>query len=259
VAEPATPHATHDQALVAAYAADDLAGTAHGAAEQLLARCPACARLADDLRAIALATRALPAPVRPRSFTIAPEQAERLRPTGWRRLVGSGRRPELGLLRPLAATLTTLGVAGLLLTALPAGPAALLGVAGRTDGRAGAPAVTEDLEQQHVTAPPPTEGQFQGAQRPEPVPLASPAAGQASGRKTESDQGGPGTDTSNVGDAGADAGGGPDASGEPARDGEVAAVDSGPAEAPRWLLVLSLALLAAGLGLFAAYRLQRDD
>jgi hypothetical protein len=143
VAEPATPHATHDQALVAAYAADDLAGTAHGAAEQLLARCPACARLADDLRAIALATRALPAPVRPRSFTIAPEQAERLRPTGWRRLVGSGRRPELGLLRPLAATLTTLGVAGLLLTALPAGPAALLGVAGRTDGRAGAPAVTE--------------------------------------------------------------------------------------------------------------------
>ena len=123
--DPRTSHAAHDTLLIAALAADDLTGAARSDAEARLAACPDCAALHADLVAIAAATSTLPAPVRPRSFTLAPEQAARLAPSPWRRLLGGLRNPT-GLARPLAATFTTLGIAGLLLTALPAiGPIGL--------------------------------------------------------------------------------------------------------------------------------------
>ena len=113
-----TSHAAHDTLLIAALAADDLTGAARSDAETRLAACPECAALHADLVAIAAATTALPAPARPRSFTLAPEQAARLAPSPWRRLLAGIGGPT-GFARPLAATFTTLGIAGLLLTALP--------------------------------------------------------------------------------------------------------------------------------------------
>ena len=87
--------------------------------------CGECAALHADLGAIAAATRALPDPIRPRSFTLSAEQAERLRPTGWRRLSGL-RLDQRRFTRPMAIACTTLGLAGLLLAALPSAPLGLL-------------------------------------------------------------------------------------------------------------------------------------
>ncbi|MFL5681232.1 MAG: hypothetical protein ACJ77B_11600 [Chloroflexota bacterium] len=113
-------HATHDLLLVAAHAAGDTLGTATERSASLVATCPDCAALAADLVAIAAATHDLPAAARPRDFTLRPEDAARLRPMGWRRLAAAFGASRLELVRPLAAGLTTLGLAGILLAGLPA-------------------------------------------------------------------------------------------------------------------------------------------
>ena len=77
-------HATHDPELIAAYAAGDATGPALDQATELVAGCAECAALHRDLRAIAAALPELPAPVRPRDFTLTPEQVASLRPSGWR-------------------------------------------------------------------------------------------------------------------------------------------------------------------------------
>jgi anti-sigma factor RsiW len=120
---PATAaHARHDTFLVAAHAAGDLSGASLRAVEAQIATCSACSALYDDLRAIATATQSLsnvtiPASAAGRDFRLTPEQAARLdRGRGWRRLLeplaGSG----AAWTRPFAAALTTLGLAGVLLT-----------------------------------------------------------------------------------------------------------------------------------------------
>jgi hypothetical protein len=128
-------HAEHDPLLVAALAAGDLE-PADRVLEERLASCPGCALLAADLRAIATATAALPPRTRPRDFSLRAEDAARLRRRGWRGFVAAfgGRRS--GALKPLATALTTLGIAGLLLAALPAVP---LGGSGAAQQGAGAP------------------------------------------------------------------------------------------------------------------------
>ncbi len=68
-------HAAHDQELVAAYAAGDAAGADLETATALVASCAECAALHHDLRLIAAALPALPAPVRPRDFRLTPGQA----------------------------------------------------------------------------------------------------------------------------------------------------------------------------------------
>jgi hypothetical protein len=67
---------------------------------------------------IARATAALPAAVRPRDFQLSPEQAARLRPAGWRRFVAAFASPRLAMTRQLGVGLTTLGIAGLMLSVL---------------------------------------------------------------------------------------------------------------------------------------------
>jgi hypothetical protein len=114
-----TSHADHDLVLVAAHAAGDANARERSSAEALLATCPDCRELADDLRAIAAATAALPAPARTRDFTLRPEDAARLRPRGWRRLAAALGPGRLELTRPLAPVLMTLGVVGLLVSGLP--------------------------------------------------------------------------------------------------------------------------------------------
>jgi hypothetical protein len=111
-------HDQHDQLLVVSLAAGDLTGTDRDRATSQIADCAECARLNDDLLVIARATAALPAAVRPRDFQLSPEQAARLRPAGWRRFVAAFAEPRLAMTRQLGVGLTTLGIAGLMLSVL---------------------------------------------------------------------------------------------------------------------------------------------
>jgi hypothetical protein len=118
-----TSHARHDVLLVAALAAGDLSGTDRDHATALIETCPECMGLHDDLILIAHATAAAPPPIgaRPRDFRLTPEQAAQLRPGGWRRVLGAFAGPRLAFTRPLGIGLTTIGLAGLLITNIPLG------------------------------------------------------------------------------------------------------------------------------------------
>ncbi len=119
---PYLPHTRpdHDESLIARLAVDDVDPREAGAAQQLVAECPACAELLSDLRAIAAATAALPAPSRTRDFRLTEADAARLRPGGWRGLVARFGTPGFAFTKPLATGLATLGIAGLILASLPA-------------------------------------------------------------------------------------------------------------------------------------------
>jgi hypothetical protein len=107
-------HADHDPLAIAAYAAGDATGSELDAALARVAACPGCAALHHDLRAIAAALPALPAPARTRDFRLAPEQAAALRPAGWRRILAPLAGPRFSFAGPLGTGLATLGIAGLL-------------------------------------------------------------------------------------------------------------------------------------------------
>ncbi len=111
-------HATHDTLLVAALADRTIGAADRERAEALVARCGLCAALRDDMVAIRSATRALPTPPRRRDYRLAADDASRLRPGGWRRLVAA-LRSSGDVTRPLAVGLTTLGLAGLLVATVP--------------------------------------------------------------------------------------------------------------------------------------------
>jgi hypothetical protein len=113
------PHAQHDLLLVVSLAAGDITAAERDRATSLIADCAACETLHDDLLAIARATATLPAAPRPRDFQLTPEQAARLRPGGWRRFVAAFASPRLAMTRQLGVGLTTLGLAGLLVSVLP--------------------------------------------------------------------------------------------------------------------------------------------
>src|SRR3954451_14744604 len=114
-----TPHDAHDPLLIAAHAAGDTTGQESRLAADLVATCEACATLHADLVAIAATTRVLPAPVRTHDYRLTPEQAAKLRPTVRRRLLAALGSPRFAFAAPLGATLATLGLAGLLLAAIP--------------------------------------------------------------------------------------------------------------------------------------------
>jgi hypothetical protein len=171
----ATSHDRHDPMLVAALAAGDLAATDRDQAIALTRSCAECATLHDDLLALARATASAPPPIttRPRDFTLTPADAARLRPSGWRRLVGALSAPRSVVSRPLGIGLATLGLVGLLvgnvsLTSSSAGAAPTKEV--MTGGAAGQPA-----------APPAnassgdTSGRMLSGSTPDQVPAASDA------------------------------------------------------------------------------------
>ena len=135
-------HPDHDLELVAAYAAGDAAGADLETATTLVAGCPECAALHHDLRAIAAALPALPAPVRRRDFRLTPEQAAALRPAGWRGLLGTLAGPRFRFAAPLGTGLAALGLAGILVGSLGSlplgiGGAATSGDAFRNEGPGG--------------------------------------------------------------------------------------------------------------------------
>jgi hypothetical protein len=230
VADRMTAHRDHDTILIAALAAGDLTDLARADAEALAAACPDCAALHADLLAIAAATRELPAPVRIRDYRLTPEQADRLRPSGLRRLLEAFGSPRLAVTRPLALAFTTLGIAGLLLTAVPAvGPARMLSTGSERDASATAQANDGAGSGAEGTAVP-----AYGAGSPAPVPAASPQpggdlAGEPAASAPAIVSGGEPKDSTTQGSRALaeEAGGIP------------------------WLPILSVLLLSTGLGLFA--------
>jgi hypothetical protein len=77
---PGTTHADHDPELVASILDVDLDPGTRLAADALVASCHDCARLRDDLLALAIAIRAQPVPPRRRDFRLGASDAPRLRP-----------------------------------------------------------------------------------------------------------------------------------------------------------------------------------
>ena len=119
VNEPSAGHADHDELWLVAYAAGDLPEPERVAAEELVRSCPDCARLVEELRLIRAATASLPAPRRRRDFRLTADDAARLRPRGWRRLLVPLAGPRFAFTQPLAAGLVTIGIAVLLLATVP--------------------------------------------------------------------------------------------------------------------------------------------
>ena len=172
---PDSRHSDHDPLAIAAYAAGDATGTELQLASDLVASCADCAALHDDLRAISAALPELPAPVRPRDFTLTPEQAASLRPSGWRRFLAPLAGPRFAFAGPLGGGLATLGIAGLLVAGSLGAP-----VAGTGAGSAAAP---ESTDQQQITmqapASPEASAPVAAAPAPEgaaPVPEVGPQA-----------------------------------------------------------------------------------
>jgi hypothetical protein len=234
-------HASHDLYMIAAALDRDVSEAIRDAAAGLVADCEECARLDADLRSIGAGLDALPRalPVA-RDYRLTPEQARRVRARGWRRILatfGPGGMPSV---RPLASALTTLGLAGLLFTAVL--PAAFSGSA----GSAGAPAAVSN-------------GQAGGT--------GGPAAEQGTGTKAVSGPAG------TVPPPGVDVGAttvptpAPERNVETPQPTQAFAVDSGgritePAapSRPSPLVIVSIVLLATGVALFglrlAALRLE---
>lgn len=120
---PTVPHAPASSAaehelLVAALDADDLRELDRTRAANLIQTCDGCAQLLGDLAALRAAARVLPSRPRTRDFRLTPADAERLRPTAVRRLLGWLAGPR-STVRPLAGSLAALGVAGLLVASVP--------------------------------------------------------------------------------------------------------------------------------------------
>ena len=74
----AGPPRRHTTRLLIAALLDDDSTARRGAGRALVACCPACAALHDDLLALSSATRALPIPPRPRDFRLTAADAARL-------------------------------------------------------------------------------------------------------------------------------------------------------------------------------------
>lgn len=132
-------HDTHDRLLIAARAAGDLGGRDLERADAILSTCDVCQTLLAELRSIAEAVHRLPPVARPADldFRLTSARAAGLARGGLRRRLlrpfgSAGSAP----IRPLAMAFTTLGLAGLLLAALPLLPYAGGGASPPTAGGA---------------------------------------------------------------------------------------------------------------------------
>jgi hypothetical protein len=161
-------HDQHDPLLVVSLAAGDLTGADRDRAASLIVDCADCRALHDDLLSIAQATAALPPATRPRDFQLSPEQAARLRPAGWRRFIEAFATPRLAMTRQLGVGLTTIGLAGLLISVLPGIP---LGM-----GSAAAP---QAAPHEFLSADDSTRGGASEAAASGAAPSAAPAFGGA--------------------------------------------------------------------------------
>jgi hypothetical protein len=81
--------------------------------------CARCVRLYLDLVTVTAALRQSALPTRPHDLKLTADDARRLRPRGWRRWWSAVGTAGDSLTRPLAVGITTLGLAGLVVTAAP--------------------------------------------------------------------------------------------------------------------------------------------
>jgi hypothetical protein len=237
-------HAGHDALLIAQFAAGDVDPRERAAAEQLVESCSECAQLATDLRLIAGTTAQLPEPTRPRDFTLSREQVDRLRRGGFLGRLGLGWvRTDFG--RTLAAGLTTLGLAGLLIGVVPgqlmmgsSGAAAPLQTVGKSvDGANGAGS--------EAGQPAASSGGSVRAPQASAAASAPPAAAPSATDTYGVDITGEGPHQSQ-----------PDAlvAASSGTEGDGRLRDNLPQGSPNCLVPASLAVLALGLGLFALRR-----
>jgi hypothetical protein len=266
---PTGDHARHDLLLVAEAA--DRGGRLPAAQ----AACPDCQALHAELVSLVAALPTAALPTRPRDYTLRPTDAERLRPAGWRRLLGAIGTSRDVVTRPLAIGLTTLGLAGLLVATIPGALSGSLGSAGAAPSTTNAPAAATEA------AVPAATGAPSAAASAAPVPAmgapvgAAPApAGAASSQlqlemaseapKTRDDEAGTdtarasapsepddlfygGDDGSAAADASPAAGAARQQTGAPASDAVNVGDDAGSGSV---LFVLAGLMLVLGLGLF---------
>jgi hypothetical protein len=235
----ASAHATHDPAVVAALAVRqaDLTDADRTAAGELVASCTECADLLVDLVALQVALPTASTPARPRDFSLTPDDADRLRARGWRRVLGFFGSARDSVSRPLAVGLTTLGLAGLLVASMPS----FAGFGGAT---AGAPP--------SIGAAAPMEAAPAASSAASAAPSAavpSAAAGEADGTDRVTVQGAP--DASPFVQEGTFAGA-EDAAANEQREaaGGAAASIRDDASGLSALFVVAGVMLIAGLGLF---------
>ncbi|MGP1674083.1 MAG: hypothetical protein ACTS8Z_02580 [Candidatus Limnocylindrales bacterium] len=145
---PTSPqHASHDRVLISSLASReaDLTHDERSTARTLIADCAECRDLLADIASLAAAVPTAAIPARSRDFRLTAADAARLRPGGWRRLIGFIGSARDGFTRPLALGLTTMGLTGLLVATLPsvmggAASSAVLSTVGNAVGGQAAPA-----------------------------------------------------------------------------------------------------------------------
>jgi len=259
-------------ALIAALDAGDLAGIERDRAATLVGTCTGCASLLADLAVLRAATAALPAVPRTRDYRLTDADVARLRPPAWGRLVGWLGAPR-SKVRPLAGGLAALGIAGLLLSTTPGffGQAAMtLSTTGApvvAPGDAGGAGAAREVSPQLSTAPTTqaVPGAIPGpkavpvpspAAAGVPAPTAPPSAGVLTGPAAAATPGSSGF-SSDAGATDLATKAAPPEASQAERNAALTPA-SEPATPDRTLLlVLSLALLAAGIGLFVANRVLR--
>lgn len=235
----ATPHPTHDVVLLAAIADRDPDPATRATVERMIAACPECAAIAEDLRLLAIGLADLPPSLTaPRDMRLTEADAARLRRGGlWRSILRPFGATGLPGLRPLAGALSALGLAGLLLTTVPLGLsggatsfdlAKGLGSAAAAPGATAAPAALGP-----VTASAPSDA----AGGPEHVASQAPRSAETPAL--------PITDNT----SGASASGAPQTTLVPAYAPGSRSSDSGSSIPP--LTLVSIVLLGSGLGLLA--------
>jgi hypothetical protein len=174
---PASLHSHHDRLLVTTYAAGDATGADLETAQSLVAACADCAALHRDLRTIAGAVAALPAPGRSRDFRLTPTQAASLRPSAWRRLLAPFAGPRFAFAGPLGTGLATLGIAGLMLAGSLGMPfAASAPAAGGAPGPEVAGAPVDQSRVDGAESEPPMFAAPASSEEPSMVTAAGPGA-----------------------------------------------------------------------------------
>ncbi len=112
-------HARHDRLLVTRFAAGDAYDNEVSRARRLVADCPECAALANDIRLIAARAGDLPIARRRRDFRLSAAEADRLRGSALQRVLRRLAAPGFAALRPVAGVAMAAGLALAVIGALP--------------------------------------------------------------------------------------------------------------------------------------------
>lgn len=247
---PVPDHAAHDRLLVLRHAAGDpLDPVEQRDVAALLAGCPACASLPDEVARIAAAVRTVPPPPRPRDFRLGAERLAAHRPGRVARLLGGLPGIASPAFQPLAGAAIAIGIVVAGLGALPGMPApAPESAIVMSDAPAGSPAAPEIASDARAAASAASDATA-GVSRMAP-PSAAPEAALLMAASS------PAADTVAVADAPPDAAAAAAAGTAPDPVAKSEASPAGAPGAPPQVL-LGLVLVLLGVAGVAAARLER--